>query len=104
MIFVHEYAMAFYGVLLWQIEQICADVLDKTTPNFTFKQRIATIIRSMGWVALLIVFDDELLAQYNKIFEIDIHELPLYGYTIGGFFVDVALSKIKKYKKLAEII
>ena len=58
-LFTHEYAMACYGVLAWQI---CNGVIKK---DANWRDHLKVIVKAMGWSGVIIIFDDELLAQYN---------------------------------------
>jgi len=86
----HEYAMACYGVLFWQL---CNGVIKK---NVDWRGHVQTMLKAMGWSGLIVIFDDEIMAQYNKFAELDYSYMPLYGYTVAGFFIDGVLNFIKK--------
>lgn len=90
-IILHPYSLAIYGVLLWQVEQYFS--IKKPFPDF-IKLAKGNIYRSLVWVGLVVVFDDELLAKYNSWAAMDYHEMPLYMYTIAGFFIDFIRTKI----------
>lgn len=90
----HPYILAIYGVLLWQIEQWFTS--RKTFKDFIFSAN-RNIGRSLIWVGVIVVFDDELLAKYNEWAAMDYHEMPLYMYTISGFFIDLIRSKLTQF-------
>jgi hypothetical protein len=84
----HEYIVAFFGVLLWQVEQLY------THPeNRNYKIFKRNCIRSMIWVGPIIVFDDEILAQYNKFAIVDYDFPPWWMYFILGFGTDIIRTK-----------
>lgn len=83
--------LGFYGVVLWQVEQHLEDKKHKLTWNFKKIRR--AIFRSMAWVSLLIIFDDEILARYNSIAMVDYTEPPKWMYIILGFLTDIIRSK-----------
>ncbi len=87
----HEYTLAVYGVLLWQFEQyfVSKDPL-KEFLNKSHKN----IGRSLIWVGIIVVFDDEILAKYNEWAAMDYVDAPLYMYTMAGFFIDMIRTKI----------
>lgn len=93
-VILHPYILAIYGVLLWQVEQWFTskkpvkDFLNTSTRN---------IGRSLIWVGIIVVFDDEILAKYNEWAAMDYIEMPLYMYTISGFFIDLVRSKLTKF-------
>lgn len=90
-IVLHPYILALYGVLLWQVEQYFS--MKRPFKDF-FKMAKGNIYRSLVWVGLVVVFDDEILAKYNHWAAMDYSEMPLYMYTIAGFFIDFIRSKI----------
>jgi hypothetical protein len=83
--------LAVYGVLLWQVEQyfVSKDPL-KQFLNKSHKN----IGRSLIWVGIVVVFDDEILAKYNQWAAMDYSEAPLYMYTTAGFFIDMIRTRI----------
>jgi len=87
----HEYMLAVYGVLLWQVEQYFSSKLD-------FKEFLGKSVKNVGrsliWVGIVVVFDDEILAKYNHWAAVDYETAPLYMYTVAGFFIDFIRSKI----------
>ena len=88
----HPYTLAVYGVLLWQIEQWWQSKDDWKT---FVKKSQKNIGRSLIWVGLVVVFDDEIIGKYNHWAAADIHTpAPLYFYTIAGFFIDFLRSRI----------
>lgn len=91
-LFLHPYILAVYGVLLWQVEQWYSS--KKSFCEF-WKESYRNIGRSMIWVGMIVVFDDELLDKYNTWAAVDVKlEEHLYYYTIAGFFVDILRSKL----------
>jgi hypothetical protein len=86
----HEYTLAFYGVVLWQVEQYFAK------KNFTFRKAFRNIGRSLVWVGAVVVFDDELLAQYNHIAQLDYAIAPWWMYIVAGFSIDILRSSFTK--------
>lgn len=90
-IFTHEYVLAVYGVLLWQVEQWYRS--KKPFKDF-YKESYHNIGRSLIWVGIVIVFDDEILAKYNQWAAMDYMVVPIYMYTVAGFFIDLIRSKI----------
>lgn len=60
--------------------------------DFIKKSR-KNIYRSLIWVGIVVVFDDEIMAEYNQWAEMDYQEIPLYFYTIAGFFIDFIRDK-----------
>ena len=91
----HEYLLAFYGVIIWQIERYFH--FDGSIKDFIYKSK-KNIGSSMIWVGLGVVFDDELLAQYNRIASVDYSEVPLIGYVILGFLINIIKTNILKSK------
>jgi hypothetical protein len=89
----HEYMLAIYGVMLWQVEQYF--ISDLNYKEF-FGESVKNIGRSMIWVGIVVVFDDEILAKYNEWAHVDYETAPLYMYTVAGFFIDVIRSNISK--------
>jgi hypothetical protein len=87
----HEYSLALYGVILWQGEQFFTS--KKSFFNF-IQESSRNIGRSMLWVGLVVVFDDELLAQYNHWAAMDYTEAPKWLYTIAGFSIDIIRTNI----------
>lgn len=87
----HPYFLAVYGVLLWQVEQWYTT---KLTFREFLKRAQRNIGRSLIWVGLVVVFDDEIIRKYNQWAEIDYVEIPLYFYTVAGFFIEIIRSKI----------
>lgn len=90
-VILHPYVLAIYGVLLWQVEQFFS--LKKPIKQF-IKEAAPNIGRSMIWVGLIVVFDDEIMGKYNVWAAVDYIEIPLYFYTIAGFFIDVIRTKV----------
>lgn len=90
-ILLHPYILAVYGVLLWQIEQW----FTSKKPFVQFlKDAQRNLGRSLIWVGVVIVFDDEIIGKYNHWAAVDYSEIPLYFYTIAGFFIDLIRTKI----------
>lgn len=89
-IILHPYVLAIYGVILWQVEQWYKS--RSSFGEFIRKSR-KNIYRSLVWVGIVVVFDDEIMSQYNEWAEMDYKEIPLYFYTLAGFFIDVIRSK-----------
>lgn len=87
----HPYFLAVYGVLLWQVEQW---MVSKLSVKEFWGKAHRNIGRSLVWVGLVIVFDDEILGKYNQWAAVDYVEMPLYMYTVAGFFIDFIRSKI----------
>jgi hypothetical protein len=87
----HPYVLAVYGVLLWQVEEWW-----KSKDNwkiFLVKSQ-RNIGRSMIWVGLVVVFDDELINKYNEWAASDFPiPAPIYFYTLAGFFIDFIRTK-----------
>jgi hypothetical protein len=87
----HPYVLALYGVTLWQIEQW----FTSRKPFLSFiKDAHRNIGRSLVWVGIVVVFDDEIMAKYNQWAAVDYSDIPLYFYTIAGFFIDLIRTKI----------
>jgi hypothetical protein len=97
-LFYHEYVLAMYGVLLWQLEQFFTS--NKGFVEFV-KYSYKTIGRSFVWIGILIVFDDELLLQYNQWAEMDYAATQPWMYIAVGFFVDFIRTKIINYANKA---
>lgn len=90
-IIIHPYFLAVYGVLLWQVEQWFSS--KKPFKDF-WKDAHRNVGRSLIWVGLVVVFDDEIESKYNLWAASDIKlENHLYFYTIAGFFIDLIRSK-----------
>lgn len=87
----HPYVLAVYGVLLWQVEQYFT--LKKPFNEF-LRLCLPNIGRSLIWVGIVVVFDDEIIGKYNQWAAVDYIEIPLYFYTIAGFFIDVIRTRI----------
>lgn len=91
-IIVHPYFLAVYGILLWQVEQWYTS--KKSFKEF-WKDAHRNIGRSLIWVGLIVVFDDEVESKYNQWAAADIKlKEHLYFYTIAGFFIDLIRTKI----------
>lgn len=85
----HEYVLAFFGVILWQLEQLYVKPKNR---NFkTFKRNT---IRSMIWIGPIIVFDDEILAQYNNFAILDYAIMPPWMYIVLGFSIDIIRTQL----------
>lgn len=91
----HEYLLAFYGVIIWQIERYFH--FEGSLKDFISKSK-KNVGSSMIWVGLGVVFDDELLAQYNRIASVDYSEVPLIGYVVLGFLVNILKTTILQTK------
>ena len=89
----HPYVLGMYGVVLFQVEQYFS--LKKPFSQF-WETSKGNVYRSLVWVGLVVVFDDEILSQYNNWAAKDYEEMPLYMYTIAGFFIDFIRTKITK--------
>lgn len=89
----HEYLLAVYGVLLWHLEQYFH--YNGTVKEYILKSA-KTIGSSLIWVGIALVFDDELLDQYNEWSNEQFTYIPEVGYTIIGFFIDIIRSKFIK--------
>jgi len=89
-VILHPYTLAVYGVLLWQVEQ-WMETRD-SFPTFV-KRSQRNIGRSLIWVGVVVVFDDEIMGRYNRWAEVDYSVIPLYFYTIAGFFIDLIRTK-----------
>jgi hypothetical protein len=89
----HEYLLTVYGILIWQFEQYFS--FNGTIKEY-LKYSYRTIGRSLIWGGIIVIFDDEILAKYNEWAEYDYIDMPLYMYTVAGFFVDVIRTKITK--------
>lgn len=87
----HPYVLALYGVTLWQIEQWFSS--KKPFGQF-LKDAHRNMGRSLVWVGIVVVFDDEIMGKYNQWAAMDYTEIPLYFYTIAGFFIDLIRTKI----------
>lgn len=87
----HPYMLAVYGVILWQVEQWYTS--KKSFKEF-WKDAHKNVGRSLVWVGIVVVFDDEILGKYNHWAAVDYQEMPLYMYTVAGFFIDLIRSKI----------
>lgn len=89
----HEYLLALYGVLLWHLEQYFHY-------KGTFKEYISKSFKTIGssliWVGIALVFDDELLDQYNDWANENYMDIPKVGYVMIGFFIDVIRSRFIK--------
>jgi len=92
-VILHPYVLAMYGVLLFQVEQYLS--LKKPFAEF-WEISKGNVYRSLVWVGLVVVFDDEILTQYNHWAAKDYEQMPLYMYTIAGFFIDFIRTKITK--------
>ncbi len=90
----HEYLLVFYGVALWQLEQfLAARIKEGSAYLFNPRHILRCTMRSMLWGGLLIIFDDEALAWYNSVFNIDYETPPWFFYIVGGFFIDMLRNK-----------
>lgn len=83
---IHPYALVFYGILLWEIEQSFAHGLH-------FKQRVNNIGRGLIWGGAIVVFDDEIIDLIDDKFDVFI-DATWYYYLGAGFFIDIIRSKI----------
>ena len=92
-IFLHEYLLGLYGVILWQVEQAFAK------KGFTFIHAIRNVGRSMIWVGAIVVFDDELLSRYNAFANLDYVTPTWWMYVASGFSIDLIRSYFTKDKK-----
>lgn len=89
----HPYVLAVYGVLLWQVEQY----FSSKKPFAAFAESaLPNVGRSLIWVGLIVVFDDEIAGKYNQWAAVDYVEIPLYFYTVAGFFIDVIRTRVSK--------
>ena len=95
-IILHPYVLAMYGVLLWQVEQYFS--LKKPFKHF-IKEVGPNLGRSLIWVGIVVVFDDEIIGKYNQWAAVDYTEIPLYFYTIAGFFIDFIRTRISSKLK-----
>ena len=86
----HPYFLAVYGIVLWQVEQWFET---KKTGRDFLRGAQRNIGRSLIWVGVVVVFDDEIMAKYNAWAAVDYTTIPLYFYTAAGFFIDVIRSK-----------
>jgi hypothetical protein len=86
----HPYSLAVYGVLLWQVEQ-WFESKENWRTFLGHSQR--NIGRSLIWVGVVVVFDDEIMAKYNHWAAVDYAVIPLWFYTAAGFFIDLIRSK-----------
>jgi len=89
----HPYVLAMYGVLIFQLEQY---FISKKSYKEFLRSAKGNIYRSLVWVGLVVVFDDELLSQYNNWAAKDYEQMPLYMYTVAGLFIDFIRTKITK--------
>jgi Na+/H+-translocating membrane pyrophosphatase len=89
----HPYVLAMYGVLIFQLEQY---FISKKSYKEFLQSAKGNIYRSLVWVGLVVVFDDELLSQYNNWAAKDYKQMPLYMYTVAGLFIDFIRTKITK--------
>jgi len=90
----HEYILALYGVAGWHLEEFFRS-------KKTFKEFHSHAWRETGqalvWVGMVVVFDDEILRQYNEWAEQDYETALPWMYVASGFFITVIRSRIQKY-------
>lgn len=91
----HEYAMAVYGVMLLHIYKwfIFVGLAQKKKLGWKapFKFWLLEwddIGKSLVWVGIMIVLDDEVLGWYNGWAEVDVTDVQPWMYFVGGFFID----------------
>lgn len=89
----HEYILALFGVVLWELEQVFAKKI-KTKKKF-----FGNIGRSMVWIGLIVSFDDELLARYNAIALVHYKHPPFWMYILIGFLTDIIRTRFTKKVK-----
>jgi len=92
-IITHEYTLAMYGVIAWQMEGFFRS---KKTLRQYHKEAWREMGRALVWIGVVVVFDDEILAQYNRWAEMDYEKAMPWMYTAGGFFITILRSKIGK--------
>lgn len=90
-ILTHEYVLAVYGVVAWQLEGFFRS--NKSLSEY-HRQAWREMGQSLIWVGIAVVFDDEILAQYNSWAEMDYHAPEPWMYTATGFFITIIRSKI----------
>jgi len=82
----HPYALVFYGILLWEVEQTFAHGLK-------FRERLGNMGRGMIWAGAIVAFDDEIVELIETKLDI-ILIVEWYYYLAAGFFIDIIRSKI----------
>lgn len=92
-ILTHEYTLAMYGVLAWQLERFFRS---KKNLKEYHKGAWRELGQALVWIGIVIVFDDELLAKYNEWAEIDYAEPVPWMYIAAGFFITLLRTKIGK--------
>jgi hypothetical protein len=98
MILTHEYVLAMYGIVLWQISLYLKTSLSfKAFSKIAFKRMLDCLV----WVGMLIVFDDEILAWYNHYAHVDYSSPPFFMYIFLGFITNILITFVThKYKSL----
>ncbi len=89
----HEYTLAMYGVVAWQLEEFFRS--KKTLASY-HRHAWREMGRALVWIGVIIVFDDEILQQYNSWAEQDYESAEPWMYVAGGFFVTIIRSQIGK--------
>jgi len=90
----HEFWVTFYGVTLLHIGGWSKARTLANKNNVPFKSskwwsdEIDEIIDHFGWALVLIIFDDEVLAIYNKLNDTDFTEPTLWIYFLMGIGID----------------
>ena len=92
----HEYVLAFYGVICWQLAEFFGT---KKTWRSYWKTETRETLRSLIWIGILIAFDDELLSWYNHFTWHDKQETFPAMYFVGGFFIDYFRIKFSNFNK-----
>lgn len=93
-IWLHEYVLALYGVMAWHTEEFLRS--KKSLREFHIEAWRETG-RALVWIGLVVVFDDEILEQYNRWAEVDYHVAEPWMYVAAGFFITVLRSRIQKF-------
>lgn len=90
-ILTHEYTLAMYGVVAWQLNKF---FMSKKTLRQYHREAWREMGQALVWVGIAVVFDDEILAQYNDWAEMDYHAPEPWMYIMAGFSITVLRTKI----------
>ena len=83
--------MLIYGILIWNITEyvtFCNKEKDLAKRKKWRREQLDDFIMSLAVAPLVVVFDDELLTYYNKLFGSDYQNFDSKIYFISGFVID----------------
>ncbi len=105
--FTHEFILAIYGAGLWHVIKFLMFVGKAQKAGLGWKayrkyifEEWDDLFLSIAVCAIAIVFDDEVMGQYNKWAESDIIELQDKHYFAMGVFIDLIRNIAFKHYKI----